>query len=95
MITLLLSSSLMSLPHLVVTSQMRHSPARLLGPLVVVQGMVVIVILAGHLQSSICTCLLGAGCLLPVVVLFARSYRVGGGGRCFGQLGLFVVVWVV
>ena len=63
------SSSLMSLPHLVATLQMQHGPACPLGHLwfwgcghachshlwllVIVWGMVVIVVLAGHLQSSI------------------------------------------
>ena len=68
-LTSLSSLSLMSLPHLVAMSQMQHSPACLLGhlwfwghgcacrsnlwPLVVIWGMVVVVILTGHSQSSV------------------------------------------
>ena len=43
---------------------------------------------------GVCSHLFGAGRQLPVIVLFARGYQVVGQGHCFGQLRLFVVVWL-
>ena len=108
-ITSSLSSSLVSLPRLVATSWMQHGPARPLGclwfwghgracsshlwQLVVVQGVVVVVVLAGCSQPSVWRWPSVAGCC-PLCVRLSRCWGVwvagvvrGGGSHVTWHAG--------